>query len=98
MYLKIKQLADEALALQNKGRMDAALREISALCAESGQVQLAEMTAEPFEEFKADMASLDSEFEAEKALLPSVVTGEFIDKEGSVVSVVERVGKKGGKK
>jgi hypothetical protein len=32
MYQQIKQLADEALALQNKDRMDAALREISALC------------------------------------------------------------------
>jgi len=31
MYEKIKQLADEAVALQNKNRMDAALREISAL-------------------------------------------------------------------
>lgn len=32
MYQKIKELADEALALQNKVRMDAVLREISALC------------------------------------------------------------------
>lgn len=32
MYQQIKQLADEALALQNKDRMDAALRDISALC------------------------------------------------------------------
>ncbi len=32
MYQKIKQLADEALAIQNKDRMDAALREISAMC------------------------------------------------------------------
>lgn len=32
MYLKIKQLADEAIALQNKIQMDAALREISAMC------------------------------------------------------------------
>lgn len=32
MSEKIKQLADEAIALQNKDRMDAALREISALC------------------------------------------------------------------
>jgi hypothetical protein len=31
MYQQIKQLADEALALQNKDRMDAALRDISAL-------------------------------------------------------------------
>lgn len=36
MYQQIKQLADDALAIQNKDRMDAALREISAL-AESGQ-------------------------------------------------------------
>jgi len=33
MYQQIKQVADEALAVQNKDRMDAALREISALCA-----------------------------------------------------------------
>mgnify|MGYP001615883606 CR=1 FL=1 len=32
MYQQIKQLADEALALQNKDRMDATLRQISALC------------------------------------------------------------------
>lgn len=31
MYEKIKKLADEAIALQNKGRMDAALREIGEL-------------------------------------------------------------------
>jgi hypothetical protein len=35
MYAKFKELADEAIALQNKDRMDAALREISALCAPS---------------------------------------------------------------
>lgn len=33
MLEKIKRLADEAVALQNKLRMEAALREISALCA-----------------------------------------------------------------
>jgi DNA-binding SARP family transcriptional activator len=32
MYEQIKKLADEALAIQNKDRMDAALREISTLC------------------------------------------------------------------
>ncbi|MGZ5799289.1 MAG: hypothetical protein ACXWJZ_01490 [Burkholderiaceae bacterium] len=32
MYSRIKQLADEALAIQNKDKMDAALREISAIC------------------------------------------------------------------
>lgn len=32
MYEQIKQLADDALGIQNKDRMDAALREISALC------------------------------------------------------------------
>lgn len=31
MYQQIKHVADEALALQNKDRMDAALRDISAL-------------------------------------------------------------------
>lgn len=32
MYQQIKQLANEALALQNKDHMDAVLCEISALC------------------------------------------------------------------
>jgi hypothetical protein len=32
MYEKIKTLADEAIALQNKTRMDAVLREISGIC------------------------------------------------------------------
>ena len=32
MYQQIKHLADEALALQNKDGMDAALRGISTLC------------------------------------------------------------------
>ena len=33
MYAKIKELADEAIALQNKNRMDEVLRYISAICA-----------------------------------------------------------------
>lgn len=32
MITKIKQLADEAIKLQNKSRMDEVLREISAMC------------------------------------------------------------------
>lgn len=32
MLNKIKELADEALKLQNKNRMDEVLREISAMC------------------------------------------------------------------
>ena len=32
MIIKIKQLADEAIKLQNKNRMDEVLREISAMC------------------------------------------------------------------
>ena len=34
MYKQIKELADEAIALQNKDRMDAVLREISELAAQ----------------------------------------------------------------
>lgn len=34
MHSKIKKLADDAIALQNKNGMDAALREISAMCAD----------------------------------------------------------------
>jgi hypothetical protein len=37
MYAKIKQLADEALRLQNKDRMDSALHEISLICLERMQ-------------------------------------------------------------
>jgi hypothetical protein len=37
MYEQIKKLADEALALQNKDRMDAALREISTLCDQAAE-------------------------------------------------------------
>ena len=33
MYAKIKELADEAIALQNKNRMDEVLRYISEICA-----------------------------------------------------------------
>lgn len=39
MYEQIKQLAEEALALQNKDRMEAALRKISALCGHAGEQQ-----------------------------------------------------------
>lgn len=39
MYTKIKQVADEAIALQNKDRMDKALREISCLCNPVGKVE-----------------------------------------------------------
>jgi DNA-binding SARP family transcriptional activator len=39
MYEQIKQLADDALAVQNKDRMDAALREISALCDRAAEQQ-----------------------------------------------------------
>lgn len=45
MLEKIKQLADDAVALQNKLRMEAALREISALCApmDAEQFEAAEL-------------------------------------------------------
>ena len=39
MYQQIKQLADDALALQNKDSMDAALRKISALCDQAAEQQ-----------------------------------------------------------
>jgi hypothetical protein len=41
MYAKIKELADEAIALQNKNRMDEVLREISQKCATSDGFELA---------------------------------------------------------
>lgn len=37
MYQKIKELADEAIALQNKTRMDEVLREISGMCESRNQ-------------------------------------------------------------
>jgi hypothetical protein len=46
MYAKIKDLADEAIALQNKDRMDAALREISGLCASAAEAQPTEPPAD----------------------------------------------------
>ena len=39
MYKEIQRLAEEALALQNKDRMEAALRKISALCDQDGEQQ-----------------------------------------------------------
>lgn len=44
MYARIKELADEAIKLQNKDRMDAVLREISELVGNAGA-----MDAEQFE-------------------------------------------------
>lgn len=59
MYERIKQLADEAVALQNKTRMEEVLREISGMCAHArrpldlGEYEYgfppAKMTAEQFE-------------------------------------------------
>jgi hypothetical protein len=56
MYQQIKKLADEALALQNKDRMDAALREISGLCdpsAPTADVGASNGAAAPTEPAKA---------------------------------------------
>ena len=39
MYKQIKQLADDALALQNKDSMDAALRKVSAMCDQAATEQ-----------------------------------------------------------
>lgn len=40
MFEKIKALADEAIALQNKNRMDEVLREISKLCDAAKPVEM----------------------------------------------------------
>jgi hypothetical protein len=55
MHQEIKKLADEALALQNKNQMEAALREISALCELAATVapEPAPMDAEQFEAAEA---------------------------------------------
>lgn len=53
MYEKIKQLADEAIALQNKDRMDVALREISALCNPVGEVYAAQEIEAPAKKGRA---------------------------------------------
>lgn len=42
MLNQIKALADEAIALQNKNRMDEVLREISAMCVVGSPVTIAE--------------------------------------------------------
>jgi hypothetical protein len=39
MYQQIKQLADDALVLQNKDGMDSALRQISVLCDQAAEQQ-----------------------------------------------------------
>lgn len=62
MYQKIKQLADEAVALQNKDRMDAALREISAMCDPEVLRQLADsaMLASTSTSFPFDRAKFNA--------------------------------------
>jgi hypothetical protein len=50
MYQKIKEMADAAIKLQNKDKMDSTLREISAMC----QVQL-----DNFESFVSDLTAKD---------------------------------------
>lgn len=47
MYEKIKKLADEALALQNKDLMDVALRTISYTCDRAAEAQPAQPADEP---------------------------------------------------
>ncbi|MGB8345424.1 MAG: hypothetical protein WCD86_11100 [Ktedonobacteraceae bacterium] len=45
MITKIKQLADEAIQLQNKNRMDEVLREISAMCGVKASLKTASISA-----------------------------------------------------
>lgn len=40
MYDQIKKLADDAVSLQNKDRMDVVLREISRICEDSNPVHV----------------------------------------------------------
>lgn len=47
MINKIKQLADEAIKLQNKDRMDAVLREISVLCVDSDEQPIHPVNIDP---------------------------------------------------
>jgi hypothetical protein len=63
MYERIKQLADEAIALQNKQVMDVTLRDISAICATAMS-----MSAEQFE---ADALATHREVRANPAVMES---------------------------
>jgi len=51
MYQKIKAIADEALRVQNKDRMDSALHEISLLCLEQMQHVDETVIAMPMSQF-----------------------------------------------
>jgi hypothetical protein len=85
MYEKIKTLADEAIALQNKNRMDAVLREISALCDQPAPVAApAAMDAGQFE--AAELA----QHKAGKPAFANLKTPE--PKESEVVLGVKSIG------
>jgi hypothetical protein len=65
MYQQIKQLADDALALQNKDRMDAALRQISAMCDMAAEQQPEQPNDEQDAEQPADNSADTSEGDAQ---------------------------------
>jgi hypothetical protein len=73
MYQEIKRLADEAIALQNKDRMDAVLRQISALCT-PGAVMLIDG------EYRTSVRPMDAgEFPFEAADLAEKVKAQLAD-------------------
>jgi hypothetical protein len=80
MYKRIKELADEAIELQNKDRMDAVLREISArlgrmIEAEGNNFELAPLAGEvhgdPIIEPSPDADAYKAATEAAKSAKPA---------------------------
>lgn len=81
MYQQIKKLADDAIALQNKDRMDAVLREISAMCKlktdpagalDDTVVTLKALRREPTITIPADLSALANGFSLSRAECPDL--------------------------
>lgn len=104
MITKIKQLADEAIKLQNKNRMDEVLREISAMCDidviavvdERIKKQSKDLIAEGLRE-KSDAKPLSNKSLADA--IDKIPAGAKIADTKDIVVIVEsaKIGK-GGKK
>ena len=100
MYQRIKQLADDAIALQNKNSMDAALREISGMCDPSGmtadQFEAAELAQHrhrndpPRRNSEAQIKAIDARLDDEIGPIdePSPVLQDLADGKGGKVAVL----------
>lgn len=94
MYQRIKQLADEAVALQNKLRMEAALREISAIC--DVEVIPPEKAPKAMDAEQFEAAEL-AQHQAARGRMVEVAAGERLEK-GDPVVIVKGAAKKAAKK